>query len=260
MPLVELQTVLHPPQCVGELRLVSQPLMALLSQSPKPGLQTIPQLPLVQVGVPPAVEHLVVHALQLLTSVFRLTSQPLLARPSQSAKPALQAPIAQVPLLQVAAAFANVHLVPQALQLLTSVFKLTSQPLVAEPSQLPEPAVQAPIVQALLTQLAAALVNVHLVPQPPQLFTSFVVLVPQVAPGGQVARPAPQVLYPHPVLVQTGVPPVVGHLVPQALQLLISELRLISQPLVALPSQLAKPELHVPIAQVPLLQVAEAFV
>src|ERR1700687_4442382 len=104
--------------------------------------------------------------------------------------------MAHVPLLQVADALANVHLVPQALQLLTSVLRLTSQPLAAEPSQLPEAAVHAPIVHVLLTQLAAALVNVHLVPQPPQLFASFVMLVPQVAPGGQVASPAPQVLYP----------------------------------------------------------------
>jgi hypothetical protein len=85
-------------------------------------------------------------------------------------------------------------LVPQALQLLTSVLRLTSQPLAGAASQLPKPAVQVPIVHKLLTQLAAALVNVHLVPQPPQLFASFVVFVPQVAPGGQVARPAPQVL------------------------------------------------------------------
>src|ERR1700690_681642 len=100
--------------------------------------------------------------------------------------------MAHVPLLQVADALANVHLVPQALQLLTSVLRLTSQPLAVEASQFPKPAVQAPIVHALLTQLAAALVNVHLVPHPPQLFTSFVVFVAQVAPGGQVPRPAPQ--------------------------------------------------------------------
>ena|SRR5664280_2434493 len=60
--------------------------------------------------------------------------------------------------------------------------------------------------------------------------------------------------------VQTGVPPAVGQTWPQVRQLLISELRLISQPLAALPSQLPKPALQVPIAQVPLLQVAEAFV
>jgi hypothetical protein len=106
VPLVVLQTVLQDPQCSGLLRLVSQPLTGLLSQSPKPAAQPIPQLPAVQVGVPPEVEHLVPQALQLLMSVLRLTSQPLLGRPSQSAKPALQAPMAQAPLLQVAAALA----------------------------------------------------------------------------------------------------------------------------------------------------------
>jgi len=261
VPLVVLQTVLQDPQCSGLLRLVSQPLAGLLSQSPKPEAQAIPQLPAVQVGVPPAVEHLVPQALQLLISVLRLTSQPLAGLPSQSLKPALHAPMAQVPLLQVAAALANAHLVPQALQLLTSVLRLTSQPLVLfGASQFPKPAVHAPIVQVLLTQLAAALVNAHLVPQPPQLFASFVVFVAQVAPGGQVARPAPQVLYPHTPAVHTGVPPVVGHLVPQALQLLTSEFRLTSHPLVGLASQLANPALQVPMAQVPLLHVAEALV
>ena len=194
VPLVVSHTVVQDPQCNGLFRLVSQPLAGLLSQSPKPGVQAIPQLPAVQVGVPPAVEHFVPQALQLLISVLRLTSQPLAGLPSQSAKPALQVPIAHVPLLQVADALANVHLVPQALQLLTSVFRLTSQPLVGEASQLPKPAEQAPMVQTLLTQLAAALAKVHLVPQAPQLFTSVVVLVTHVPPGGQVARPGPQLL------------------------------------------------------------------
>lgn len=256
VPLLLLQTVLQPPQCAGVLRLVSQPLAGLLSQSPKPEEQAIPQLPLVHVGVPPAVEHFRVQPLQLLTSVFRLTSQPSAGLLLQSAKPGLHAPMAQVPLLQVAAALANVHLVLQALQLLTSVFRLTSQPFVAMVSQLAKPAVHAPIVHVLLTQLAAALVNVHLVPQPPQLLTSFVVFVPQVAPGGQVASPAPQVLYPHTPLVHAGVPPVVGHLcaAPQPPQLLTSEFVLISQPLAALASQSAKPALQM-IPQLPAVHV-----
>jgi hypothetical protein len=95
----------------------------------------------------------------------------------------------------------------------------------------------------------------------PQLLISVLTLVSQlwVEIPSQWAKPAPQVLYPHTPAVQTGVPPVVGHLIPQALQLLISEFRLISQPLVALPSQLAKPALQVPIAQAPALQVAEAL-
>ena len=203
IPLVLLHTVLQPPQCVGELRLVSHPLAGLLSQSPKPAAQPMPQLPAVQVGVPPEVEHFVPQALQLLTSVFKLISQPLAGLPSQSANPALQAPMVQVPLLHVAAAFANEHLVLHALQLLTSVFRLTSQPLAEDASQFPKPAVHAPMVQVPVTagvggdtgaQLAAALAKTHLVPQPPQLFTSLVMLVPQVVPLGQVARPAPQVL------------------------------------------------------------------
>jgi hypothetical protein len=85
VPLVLLQTVLQPPQCVGVLRLVSQPLAALPSQSPKPEAQAIPQLPAVHAGVPPDAEHFVPQALQLLISVLRFTSQPLAGLASQSA-------------------------------------------------------------------------------------------------------------------------------------------------------------------------------
>jgi hypothetical protein len=158
VPLVLLQTVLQPPQCVGVLRLVSQPLAALPSQSPKPGAQAIPQLPAVHVGVPPAGEHFVPQALQLLTSVLRLISQPLPGRPSQSLKPALQAPITQAPFEHVPVALAKVHLLPQPLQLLASVFWLTSQPLVGEASQFPKPEVQAPIAQMPVLHVAAAFV------------------------------------------------------------------------------------------------------
>jgi hypothetical protein len=49
-------------------------------------------------------------------------------------------------------------------------------------------------------------------------------------------------------------------LVPHALQLFTSEVRLISQPLFALASQLANPALQAPIAQAPAAQVAAAFV
>lgn len=176
----------------------------------------------------------------------------------------MQAPIAHVPLLQVADALANVHLVPQVLQLLTSVLRLTSQPLAAEPSQLPKPAVQAPNVHVLLTQLAAALANVHLVPQPPQLFTSLLELIsqPSVDKPLQSLNGAVQTVVDVPQMpaVQVAVAPNGGQTLPQIPQLLISVFVFISQPLAVLPSQLAKPALHVPNAHVPLLQVADAFV
>lgn len=86
VPFVLLQTVAQVPQwAVFVFVLISQPLAALKSQSAKPGLQAIWHVPLLQVAVPFVVEHLVPQALQLLISAFRLTSQPLLAKPSQSA-------------------------------------------------------------------------------------------------------------------------------------------------------------------------------
>jgi hypothetical protein len=86
VPLVLLHTVPHAPQlAVFVLVLISQPLAAELSQLAKPALHAIWQVPALHVAVPLVVEHLVLHALQLLMSVFRLTSQPLAALPSQSA-------------------------------------------------------------------------------------------------------------------------------------------------------------------------------
>jgi hypothetical protein len=138
VPFVPLHTVLQVPQWFALVfKFVSQPLAALLSQSPVPGAHVIPHTPAAQVGVPPAVEHGFAQALQLLTSFMRLTSQPLDAFPSQSAKPALQVPIVQTPLAQVAEALAKLHLLPHKLQLLASVFRLASQPFVDDLSQSP---------------------------------------------------------------------------------------------------------------------------
>ena len=61
---------------------------------------------------------------------------------------------------------------PQAPQFELLVLRLTSQPLVALPSQLPYPLLQVKP-QVLDAQVRVALVRVgHDVPQPPQLFTS----------------------------------------------------------------------------------------
>ncbi len=55
------------------------------------------------------------------------------------------------------------------------------------------------------------------------------------------------------------VPPVHVCPAPQAPQYVVDVLRFTSQPLEELPSQLPKPEVHVPSVQAPLLQPAEAF-
>jgi hypothetical protein len=64
------------------------------------------------------------------------TSQPLVGTPSQSAKPALQAPTRQAPAAQAAVALGSAQVRPHAPQLATVVARLVSQPLATAPSQL----------------------------------------------------------------------------------------------------------------------------
>jgi hypothetical protein len=84
VPFVELQTVPQAPQCVGDvLRLVSQPLFGLPSQSAKPVLQTGVHTPLTHEVVPLPFVHALPHVPQFAVVVCRFTSQPFEASPSQ---------------------------------------------------------------------------------------------------------------------------------------------------------------------------------
>jgi hypothetical protein len=68
------------------------------------------------------------HAPQLALAVWRLTSQPLLATPSQSPKPALQVYV-QLPAAHTVVAFARAgHAVVQLPQLATSFVRLRHAP------------------------------------------------------------------------------------------------------------------------------------
>src|SRR5579883_908325 len=113
---------------------ISQPLVSLLlSQSAKPVLQTPLHAPIAQVGLAMLLfEHTRPQLPQLVGSPATLVSQPLLCLLlSQSAKPALQAPL-HAPIAQVGAAmFSFEQTVPQVPQLAGSVFRLTSQPSVS---------------------------------------------------------------------------------------------------------------------------------
>jgi hypothetical protein len=88
------------------------------------------------VFVPWALVQVFPHAAQF-DAVPSVVSQP--AVPEQSAKPALQVPMVQVPVEQDAAAFGNEHAVLQSPQS-DSVRVLRSQPLSRSPSQLFQPA------------------------------------------------------------------------------------------------------------------------
>jgi hypothetical protein len=93
VPLLQLAPAAHArphiPQLVAlVLRLVSQPLAALPSQSPKPALQLSPHAPAAHVAVALApAAHILPHIPQFAALVRRSISQPLTALPSQLPKP-----------------------------------------------------------------------------------------------------------------------------------------------------------------------------
>ena len=80
----------------------------------------------------------------MLRSLCSPASQPVLLLLSQLAKLGAQAPRAQVPLAQVAAALAKKQGRPQPPQCVVLVVVLVSQPLTASPSQLPKPVLHVP--------------------------------------------------------------------------------------------------------------------
>ena len=157
----------QPPQCaVADWVLVSHPSFGLPLQLPKPALQVGVQVPLGQ-AVDPFVFWQVVVQMPQVWIVFSDASQPSVTSPSQLPKLVLQV-IEQAPRAQAGVPFAFEHDVPQAPQFPTLVCVLTSQPLAARPSQLPNPAVQVPSVQVPDGQDSEALAKSHCAPQEPQ--------------------------------------------------------------------------------------------
>jgi hypothetical protein len=113
-------------------RLVSHPLLAFPSQSPKPAVQGPTwQMPAEHAGVALATEQTLPQAPQLFTLVSRLVSHPLLAFPSQSPKPGLQAAIRHAPAEHADVALLAEQTTPQVPQFCTSVDRFDSQPLAA---------------------------------------------------------------------------------------------------------------------------------
>jgi hypothetical protein len=134
------QALAHAPQLrASVLRSASHPVALMPSQSPRPAVHASPQRPATHDTVAPAVPdppHTTPHAPQLRTSAPTSVSQPLVARPSQSPKPAAQEATAQRPAAQVIVAFVPVQRTPHAPQFVMLVAVATSQPLVHVPSQL----------------------------------------------------------------------------------------------------------------------------
>ncbi len=107
------------------------------------------------------------HAPQCSALVDTLVSQPVRAMPSQSPKPAVQAPSAHAPPLHAAVALANAQRTRHPPQFIV-VRRSVSQPFVAVPSQLPKPAVQPVSAHVPPTHEASAFAGAHALPQTPQ--------------------------------------------------------------------------------------------
>ena len=136
------QALLHAPQWATAVWLsVSQPLVRLPSQLPKPVLQrSMAQVPASHEGVARGNAQLRPQAPQWEVLVVRLASQPLAAMPSQLSKPASQVPTAHALALHTAVARGRLHAALQARQWRGSLVRLTSQPLPVSPSQSANPA------------------------------------------------------------------------------------------------------------------------
>jgi hypothetical protein len=125
------------PQCWGLVEVaVSQPVVESPSQSPKPALHmSIAQAPRRHAAEALRMVQVRRQAPQFMLSARASVSQPLVASPSQSTKPSAhsrrQAPITQAPTELVPEG----QRIPQAPQLVASVWRFTSQPLVALMSQ-----------------------------------------------------------------------------------------------------------------------------
>jgi hypothetical protein len=181
------------PQCaVLVLVLVSHPLLALLSQLPRPGLHMIPHAPFVHVAVPPVELHGRPHPPQCIGLVLVLVSHDWL--PSQSAVGIAQSPaIPQPPLTHTDMRPAGgVQRIPHRPQWATVVLMLASQPLAGSPSQSSKPTLHVPTRHCPITHALVALSSMQRRPQVMQLFTSVWRLAsqPVVIMLSQLAKPA----------------------------------------------------------------------
>jgi hypothetical protein len=109
VPCALVQVLPHVPQLLMLLVMfVSQPVEYCPSQLANPALQVATwQVPLTQVAVPLATEHLLPQNPQLLRLFVMFVSQPLAYWPSQLAKPVLQVAIRHTPPLHATVALAT---------------------------------------------------------------------------------------------------------------------------------------------------------
>jgi hypothetical protein len=178
--------------------------------------------------------------------------------PAHAWKPALHAPIAQVPELQIGVPLATLHAFPHAPQCNTDTLMFVSQPSAGLPSQLRKPALHAPIAHVLALQVAAALANEHTLPHAPQFAALVRMSVSHPAmPGSQSPVLAGHIPIAQVPLEQ--IAPLPGQRLAHIPQFATLFERFVSQPFAASLSQLPKPVVHTPRPQTPALHTGAAF-
>ena len=237
---------------------VSQPVTALMSQSPKPALHAMAHDPPEHDGEPFEPLHTLPQAPQFDALEPVLTSQPLATLISQSEKPALHA-IEHEPLEHDGVPLAPLHTFPHEPQFDVFVPVFTSQPFTALISQSANPALHA-MAQLPALHEGVPFEPLHALPHDPQFDALVLVFTsqPLAALMSQSAKPALHAMA-HTLFEQEGVPFELLQIVPQEPQFTALVLVFTSQPFAALMSQLAKPALHA-MAHVPLEHEGVPFV
>ncbi len=118
------------------------------------------------------------HAPQFDVFVAVWISQPFVLLPSQLANVPTHEVISHVPVLHDVFALAYAHVTPHPSQLLF-VRRLVSRPLAYKPSPSANPVLHERIVQLPPMQVGVPLATKQATPHPPQLFTSFEIVVSQ---------------------------------------------------------------------------------
>ena len=256
--LARLHGVPQVPQSLSVRMLVSHPLVTLPSQSLNPALQVaISQVPVEHTPMPEAGVHVTPQTPQLKLVVSGV-SHPLARLPSQLDQPALQLSSWQLPVEQLAAPLAKEQVVPQVPQLVRVVVGV-SQPLPESASQLAKPVLQLVIWHEPVWQLSLALARSHDTPQAPQLVSELSgVSQPLASTPSQLANPASQPAVWQVPLAQVSAALARAHSMLHSPQS-VSVRRLVSQPLLSMPSQLDHPALQLRMPQVPEPQVALAL-
>ena len=253
-----------PQLALSEARPVSQPLVALPSQLPKPD----EQLPSVQALDTQEAEALgktqrLPHIPQCATAVRWSTSQPLPTLPSQLPKLALHVMAAHTPPEHVGMPLVALHARPQAPQLASSVRVSTSHPSVACALQSASGAGQIPpAVHELDTQMAVRPTGaVQRFMQAPQLFASARVSVSQPSMGFLWQSAKPELHAPITQSPPEHAAPALAkrQRLPQVPQLAASVIRLTSQPVAAFRSQSPKPSRHAVCTHRLMLHAPNAF-